>query len=84
MPANVLRRLVLQLKPPFLVQHHQADAGDRFGHRVKAENSVRAHRLLPLIIHVAVGLEVDDLAAACDEADCARQLSLVDVSLYKT
>ena len=66
---------IVQLKAPFLVEHHQRHAGDGLGHRVEAHHRIALHRRSALHVAQPAGVEEGFLAAAGHQAQCARQLA---------
>ena len=70
----------VELEGAILVEHHRRHRGDRLGHRVDAPYGVGLDRGAGLLVAVAIGAEVDDLAAAGDEHEPARQAAIVDVA----
>ena len=71
---------VVQLEVPLLVELHQGDRGDRFGHRVDAEDRVGPHDAVPLTVHQPLRREPGRLAAAGDEREAARDLLRLQVA----
>ncbi len=72
--------IILQADQAFLGEHHQGHRSDRLAHRIDAEDGVLAHGLAALEVHVAAHAGVDQLAAAIDLGEQARQVAAVDVA----
>ena len=78
---NVFRQRLLQLQFAFLHQHHRGNRGDRFRHRIDAEDGVGRHRLLGAGIANAETIEVGRLAVALDHHDGTGNLVPGDLVL---
>ena len=78
---NEARHRIGQPQLAFFHQHQDRDAGDRLRHRRDAEDRVLAHRRLRFEIHLALRLEVRDLAAPRHHRDRAGDLAALDVAL---
>ena len=81
--GQVLRDRIAELEPALFVQGHQRHGSDRLGHRRDPEDRVPGHRGALFGPAFALGLEVDDLAAAGNQADCAGDLLAVDVAGHR-
>ena len=64
----------------FLEQQHDGGAGHRLALRVEPEDRVLLHRQSGGDVAHTVGLEVNDLAAPCDQGDGAGDVAGVDQS----
>jgi hypothetical protein len=73
------RDRVVDLHEAVLVQLQRADRDHGLGHRGDAEDGVGSHLGAGVLVEVAEGLEVDELAAARDGDHGAGQAALVDV-----
>ena len=76
---DVLGHRVVELKPAFLVEHHERDARHGLGHRVEAHDRVPLVRALA--IHVAEPADVEErfFAAPGNQAHRAGELAFLDV-----
>ena len=72
---------LVQHEAPFFVEHHDRDAGDRFGHGTDPEDVICAHGLLCLPVCRAERFKMSKLAVARNEGDGARDTSVVNISL---
>ena len=72
---------VAESKAAFFVEHHERDAGDRFGHGVDAEDVVFAHGRILFEVGHAECFVVDDLAFARDHGDRTGDAPCIDVGL---
>ena len=78
--GNMAVDRVVEADQPLFDQHHQRDRGDRFRHRVDAEDRVLAHRLAALEVHLAAEAGMDELALAPDVGQHAGQIAAVDIA----
>ena len=64
-----------------LIEDHHGHAGERFGHGVRAEDSVLGHGDALFHVTLAVGAVIDNLAVAGQDGDSSGELLLVDFVL---
>jgi hypothetical protein len=73
---------IIELEPPFLVEHHQPHAGDGLGHGVDAPHGIGGHRPAPLDLEMPLRLQVGHLPSPGHEGQGAGNLPRVDVALH--
>ena len=80
---DVLVERIAQLELAFLVQHQQRHARHGLGHRVEAEQAVRAHRGVGFALGHAERFQVRDATAARDQRDDAGFAAGIDLGLHR-
>ena len=71
---------VVKSDQAFFDQHHQGDRGDRFTHRVDAEDRILAHRLVALDVHAAADAGMDELTLAVNVGQDTGEIAAIDIT----
>ena len=70
---NVLRERIVGVPLALFIEHHHGDAGDRFRHRIDAEDGVALERRARGEVLMPVGVDADELAVPRDHGHDSRQ-----------
>ena len=74
----LLRERIVGVPLALFMEHHHGDAGDRFRHRIDAEDGVALERRARGEVLMAVGVDADKLAVPRDHGHDPRKLLIVD------
>ena len=67
---------VVELESPFLVKHHNGHGGDRFGHRINAEDGVRRHRFSLFFVREPTHSPMRHLSPPCHHGRDTSELAV--------